>query len=145
MCSNILLTSQVSTVEEGPFTHSTAIVPVSEVVVWLPPAQLLGCCRDCMLLILGTNLPLSQFVQLLVLAVLAEVLLVIRLLKHFSKSKCLRLLLLLFHCLCLHDVVFLEVMPVRVLALQERQFLLNFLPSLSYCVTIFFLHAKHNQ
>ena len=62
---------------ERSVAHTSAIVTKSEIVIWLPPTQLLS--RGCngMLLVLGSLLTFSNFVELLVFAVFAEVFLII--------------------------------------------------------------------
>ena len=101
-------------VSEGPVTHARTIVSKRKCVIVFPPAKLLGRCCDAVLLLVSMCSSLLYLVQLLVLAVLPEVILVVILLEHLVEAERVLLSLSLLRSLLLHDVVMLEVVEVRV-------------------------------
>ena len=62
---------------ESPAADTRAIVTKCEIVIWLSPTELLSGGCNGMLLVLGSRLTFSNFVELLVFAVFAEVFLII--------------------------------------------------------------------
>ena len=132
-------------VSEGSLAHAGAVVAESEVVVWFSPAELLRRGGNTVLLLVGMGAGFPDLVQLLVLAVLSEVVFVFFLLKHLVEAERVLLSLGLLRSLLLHDVVMLEVVEVRVLSFQKLEFRLDFLERLLTCMTVLFLEMKMGE
>ena len=101
-----------------PVAHSRAIVPEREIVIGLSPAKLLRASSNTVLFCLCFSTGLSDLVKCLVFAVFCEVIFLVFHLEDLAKAESILLLCSLvcqFRC---YYFVFLEVVPVRVLALE---------------------------
>ena len=129
-------------VGECPITNSWTIVAKGKCVIVISPAKLLRWGGNTMLLSFCGCLSLSDFMKVLIFAVFSEVFIFIFHFKDLVESEGIFLCFsLVWYFLC-NYFVFLEVVPVWILAFKKSKLLLNIFPRLSNCMTIFFLNCK---